>query len=182
MRVPTKTASAALDSSRSLSGRNSHFAADAEVGGTTTATNMARTHSARMTTKGNSAPERVDTAGAELPPALALVVPYDSQRHPITHAEHRASVATADMCLDRPDLMRLAAMAPVTMRTALTETDITLGALMSMKSGQVINLPAATIDEIRMRPVLETKSKFEMTGALGNRDGVRALKIGSISF
>lgn len=82
----------------------------------------------------------------------------------------------------RRDLMRLAAMAPVTMRTALTETDITLGALMSMKSGQVINLPAATIDEIRMRPVLETKSKFEMTGALGNRDGVRALKIGSISF
>ncbi len=80
------------------------------------------------------------------------------------------------------DLLRLAAMAPVAMRTTLTELDISLGALMGMKPGQVINLTAATIDDVRLRPVLETKSKLEMTGALGNRDGLRALKIRSIAF
>lgn len=80
------------------------------------------------------------------------------------------------------DLMKLAALSPVMMRTSLTELDIPLGVLMALKPGQIVNLPAATIDEVKLRPVLETASKLELAGALGNRDGARALKVKSIGF
>lgn len=80
------------------------------------------------------------------------------------------------------DLMKLAAMSPVMMRTSLAELDVPLGVLMDLKPGQVINLPSATIDEVKVRPLLETTSKLELAGALGNRDGVRALKIKSIGI
>lgn len=80
------------------------------------------------------------------------------------------------------DLMKLAAMSPVLLRTTLTQQDISLGMLMGMQPGQVIDLTTATIDEVRVRPALETKSKLELIGAMGNRDGARALKIQSISY
>ena len=80
------------------------------------------------------------------------------------------------------DLMKLAAMSPVMMRTSLTEQDIPLGLLMELKPGQVIDLTTATIDDVKVRPLFQTSSKLELTGALGNRDGVRALKIASIDY
>ncbi len=80
------------------------------------------------------------------------------------------------------DLMMLAALSPVEMRTALAEQDITLGQLMNLQPGQVIDLAMASIDEVKVRPVLQTESKLELTGALGNRDGARALKINAIGF
>lgn len=82
----------------------------------------------------------------------------------------------------KSDLMKLAALSPVEMRTALAEQDIPLGLLMNLQPGQVVNLGMATIDDVKVRPVLQTQSKLELAGALGNRDGARALKIGSIAF
>lgn len=80
------------------------------------------------------------------------------------------------------DLKKLAAMSPVMMRADLAGEDITLGALMALKPGQVINLSAATIDEVTVTPSLPTQSKLSMAGALGNRDGARALRIKSITY
>ena len=91
------------------------------------------------------------------------------------------SVPAADEKWKR-DLQKLAAVSPLTMRTSLTELDIPLGLLMNLSPGQIINLPAATIDEVTLRPVYETTSTLELAGALGNRDGMRALKIRSISY
>ncbi len=80
------------------------------------------------------------------------------------------------------DLRKLAATAPIAMRTSLAEQDIPLGMLMDLKPGQVINLAMATIDEVKIQPVLATTSRLRLVGALGNRDGARALKLQSIDY
>lgn len=80
------------------------------------------------------------------------------------------------------DLQKLAAMSPVVMRADLAAEEITLGSLMALKPGEVVNLTMATIDEVAVRPAYPTQSKFNMSGALGNRDGARALRIKSISY
>lgn len=80
------------------------------------------------------------------------------------------------------DLKKLALMSPIKMRADLAAEDITLGSLMGLAPGQVINLSMATIDEVTVTPALETESTLSMVGALGNRDGARALRIKSISY
>ncbi len=80
------------------------------------------------------------------------------------------------------DLLVMAAVSPVRLRAALTEQEIDLGALMALKPGQVINLVSATIDDVTVTPEFRTPSKLVLKGALGNRDGARALKIRSVDF
>ncbi|MFC2953658.1 FliM/FliN family flagellar motor switch protein [Marinicaulis aureus] len=82
----------------------------------------------------------------------------------------------------KSDLLKLAAMSPIELRADLTEEDITLGTLMNLAPGQVINLTTATIDEITVYSALPTKSKLQLMAALGNRDGARALKIKSVAY
>ncbi|MAW79518.1 MAG: hypothetical protein CMI63_04720 [Parvularcula sp.] len=80
------------------------------------------------------------------------------------------------------DLMKLAAMSSVALRADLTEEDITLGMLMDLAPGQVIDLSTATIDEIKVYSALPTESKLSIDAALGNRDGARALRIKSVAY
>lgn len=82
----------------------------------------------------------------------------------------------------KSDLLKLAAMSPIALRADLTEEDITLGTLMDLAPGQVINLTTATIDEITVYSALPTESKLQLMAALGNRDGARALKIKAVSY
>ncbi len=82
----------------------------------------------------------------------------------------------------KSDLLKLAAISPIALRADLAEQEITLGQLMNLQPGQVIDLTAATIDEISIYPRQACLSKLRMQGALGNRDGLRALKIRSIDY
>lgn len=82
----------------------------------------------------------------------------------------------------KKDLMKLAGISLVELRADLTEEDITVGALMNLAPGQVINLSTATIDEITVYSALPTESKLIIDAALGNRDGARAIKIKSVAY
>lgn len=77
-------------------------------------------------------------------------------------------------------LLRMASWSIVELRTVLASQDIDINRLMNLKAGDVINLQSATIDDVTLKPVFKTSSKLKMTGALGNRDGARALKLSSI--
>lgn len=78
-------------------------------------------------------------------------------------------------------LLRLASWSVVELRTVLAFQDIDIHRLMNLSAGDVINLPSATIDDVALAPVLKSSSKLKMRGALGNRDGARALKVTSIT-
>ncbi|WDI31524.1 FliM/FliN family flagellar motor switch protein [Hyphococcus flavus] len=78
-------------------------------------------------------------------------------------------------------LLRLASFSVVEMRTVLATQDIDINKLMNMKAGEVINLNSATIDDVAFAPAIKSASRLRMTGALGNRDGARALKITSLA-
>ncbi len=93
---------------------------------------------------------------------------------------NRAERAVADEKWKR-GLLRLASFSVVEMRAVLATRDIDINRLMNMKAGEVINLQTATIDDVAFAPAHRSASKLKMTGALGNRDGARALKITSIS-
>ncbi|MEX6634472.1 FliM/FliN family flagellar motor switch protein [Hyphococcus lacteus] len=80
------------------------------------------------------------------------------------------------------DLAKLAATSPIAMRAVLTEQMIDIKRLMNLQAGEVINLNAATIDDVAMYPALKTKSKLALNGALGNREGARALKVTDIKI
>ncbi len=82
----------------------------------------------------------------------------------------------------KSDLLKLAAASPVALRADLTEEDITLGMLMNLAPGQVIDLTTATIDEITVYSALRTESKLLIGASLGNRDGARALRIKSVAY
>ncbi len=51
-----------------------------------------------------------------------------------------------------------------------------------MAADTMIDPTTATIDEITVYSALPTESKLQLTAALGNRDGARALKIKSIAY
>ncbi|WP_411818546.1 FliM/FliN family flagellar motor switch protein [Hyphococcus sp. DH-69] len=80
------------------------------------------------------------------------------------------------------DLAKLAAISPISMRAVLTEQMIDIRRLMNLKAGEVINLSAATIDDVVVYPALKSKSKLSLSGALGNREGARALKVTDINI
>ena len=80
------------------------------------------------------------------------------------------------------DLVHLAATSRVTFRAILTEQDLDIDRLMNLKPGEVINLSAASIDDVTLHSAYRSKSKLRLAGALGNRDGARALKVKTISL
>ncbi len=95
--------------------------------------------------------------------------------------EHNRQEKAAAEAKWKQGLLRLASWSTVEMRTVLARQDVDISRLMSMQAGDVINLPTATIDAIVFAPAQHSKSRLRMTGALGNRDGARALKITSIT-
>lgn len=80
------------------------------------------------------------------------------------------------------DLRVIAATSPTRLRTVLAEQLIDIDRLVSMQPGDVIDLESASIDEIEILPQIGNPSKLRMTGALGNRDGRRALRIKSVAL
>ena len=62
------------------------------------------------------------------------------------------------------------------------EQDLDIDRLMSLKPGDVVNLSAASIDDVKLHSAYPSKSKLSLSGALGNRDGARALKVKTISL
>ncbi len=114
--------------------------------------------------------------------ALGTVTVYAAERVTLAMREYyETSVPRAEKKW-KSDLVKLAAMSPIGLRADLTEQDITLGQLMDLAPGQVINLTTATIDEISVYPRASCLSKLKLNGSLGNRDGARALKIKMIEY
>lgn len=113
--------------------------------------------------------------------ALGLMTFIASENCIASVRDHnRAERAAAEEKWKR-GLLRLASWSKVEMRTVLAMQDIDINRLMNMKTGEVINLQTATIDDVALAPARKSASRLKMTGALGNRDGVRALKITSIT-
>lgn len=80
------------------------------------------------------------------------------------------------------DLRFLAATSGMRLRTVLAEQRIGIDRLLNLAPGDVIDLETADIQAIEVLPPLGTDSRLRLTGALGNRDGRRALRIDSIEF
>lgn len=114
--------------------------------------------------------------------ALGSVTVYAAERITLAMREYyETTVVEAEKKWKR-DLRRLVAMSPIKLRADLTEQEVTLGLLMALKPGQVIDLTTATIDDISVYPAIKTASKLSLQGALGNRDGARALRISSVDY
>ncbi|WP_425409227.1 FliM/FliN family flagellar motor switch protein [Hyphococcus sp.] len=113
--------------------------------------------------------------------ALGAMTIIASENIIVSVRDHnRAQRAVADEKWKK-GLLRLASFSVVELRTVLASQSIDINQLMNMKAGDVINLSGATIDDVGFAPVFSTLSRLKMTGALGNRDGARALKITSIT-
>lgn len=80
------------------------------------------------------------------------------------------------------DLARLVADMPVQLRATMAEADLDISRLMTLEAGEFISLNNATIDDVVLRSDLPSESELEISGALGNRDGARALKITRIDY
>ncbi len=113
---------------------------------------------------------------------LGSVTVFAAERITLAMREYYEKAVPAAEEKWKRDLRRLAAMSPTTLRADLAEQEITLGVLMNLQPGQVIDLTSATIDEISVHADDKCASKLAMVGSLGNRDGVRALRIKSIQY
>ena len=113
---------------------------------------------------------------------LGSITLYAAERITLAMRDYYEKAVPAAEAKWKRDLRKLAAMAPTTLRADLAEEEITLGLLMNLKPGQVIDLTTATIDDVSVHPDEKCASKLHITGSLGNRDGARALRIKSIDY
>jgi hypothetical protein len=113
--------------------------------------------------------------------ALGTVIVIASENCIASVRDHNRAERAVAQEKWKQGLLRLASWSKVEMRTVLALQDIDINRLMNMKAGEVINLQTATIDDVAFAPAHKSASRLKMTGALGNRDGARALKITSIT-
>ncbi|GJL90583.1 FliM/FliN family flagellar motor C-terminal domain-containing protein [Hyphococcus sp.] len=113
---------------------------------------------------------------------LGSVTIYAAERITLAMREYYEKAVPAAEIKWKRDLRKLAAMSPTTLRADLAEQEITLGMLMGLQPGQVIDLTSASIDDVSVLPDAKCASGLKMTGSLGNRDGVRALRVKSIDY